>query len=340
MVSVLFIIGAFLIFKNRINWEINKNNFEAQRVHQKEIDLEMINHADQADPAAVYGASIRLSIKPTDHVRKKMIELIKSKNSQVRAGAAFFLVNQNDPESLAAVKIILKDPDVVVRENIARGFNYNPIPERAAIIREFLASGALTDSERIHAFSALHRSVPTQDEKGVILKQLIEFATQEKNPYLSQLSILELCNLAPQNEKVLDLLRKSVQKKVKAITAVAIKTLAVKRDPWITENVEKLAFDSDLDVRHAIVESLHFLCPINRWTIIEKGFRDEKQLALKKEIWLSEAEKMPGTQASEFYNRLIKSYKEDRMSEELAAVHASFNSMKKSSFKDPCQEAR
>ena len=335
----IVILIVVLLFKNKMIWEHQRATFEGQREHQHDVDVRVIDNAEKSDPAAVYAAEIRLSVNPTPRIKKQILELMKSKSPQVRAGAAFFLANQNDQESINAFKVLLKDSQPIVRENIARGFNYNPTPERVTLIREFMSTGAMTDSERVQAFAALYRSVPTQDEKNTILKNLLEFGTQEKNSNLSQLAILELCNLAPQNEKVTEQLRKSIQKRYKMVATVAVKTLSVKRDSWLNENIDKLSFDSDIEIKRAAVESLHFLCPINRWAILEKGFRDEKNLQLKKDLWLAEAEKMSGEQANEFFERLIKSYK-NSPSEELGVVQVSFSKMKKSPFKDPCQATK
>jgi hypothetical protein len=339
LITLSLILIVFFSLRNRLNWEHNKSSIADQRAHQLEIDENVVAHPDKVDPAAIYAAEIRLSIKPSEADRKNVFALTKSKVPLVRGGAAFFLANQNDSDSIALFKEILKDSDPTVRENIAKGFNYNPDPTRAVLIREFLASGAISDQARVQAISALYRAVPTQDEKNTVLKTLIEFGAQEKNPVLSQLAVLELCNLAPQNEAVTELLRKSVSRKQKQVVPVAIRTLAVKRDLFLLENAERLAFDPDIEVKRAVVESLQYLCPISRYSILQKGFRDEKSAELRRTLWLAEAEKLPGDQGDEFYAKLEKEYAKGG-SEELMMIKASAGRSRSSGLKDPCQAAK
>ncbi len=336
---VLFFGIAAVLMKDRLIWSSRRESFETQREAQREADRSILFARDNRDSTSLYGALIRVSLNPGEDIRKRVLELVGSSDVRVRAGVAFFLSGQKGSAEIDALKKLMKDPESMVRTHIARGFNHHAGPDRAPLIREFLSVAVMEDADRVQAFSALFRSQTARAEQDVSLQTIVDFAKQEKNPDLAQWALLELCNLAPQDSRVIDLLRKAIQKKQKVVTPIAIRTLAVRRDAWLQETIEKWIFDSDPEIKRSGVDSLLFLCPVNRWTLIEKGFREAKDLREKKEVWLAQAERMPGKEAAEFYQKLLDGLK-DKSPPEFSEIRASWARMQESKVKDPCAKVK
>ncbi len=304
VILVIAAAAAWFFLKNKTA----KPEVASNQIVTEEMQLEQDRDAlrsSSATPNQVYGAMIRLAQKNEDMARDAALKRATDENAFLRGGAAQALGHFDDNESKETLKTLLSDKESSVRLFAIQGLGAKTDNLREQELRALLSSPELFPMMEVEIYTSLLKS-GSEQTKDEALGALLRIASQGEEETHTE-AAQRLITLAPENNRVLDLIRKKISAaKNERLTAVGTRYLSSRNDPWIRPILKTLSTHPSAMVRSAVVQSIHRVCPSDRWEILEKMLAREEDLNVQKLI-LEEPMYLMGDQAKAFLSKAASS---------------------------------
>jgi hypothetical protein len=202
------------------------------------------------------------------------------------------------------------------------------------MIDELLANKKLSDEEQIALRESYFRNAPDAATKAKAIASLQHLA-YNGTPSLMSAAALKMCEIAPENEVTKEVLHKKIAEGTDGrVMGVGIRLLASQQDEWIKTRLGTLASHPDSLVRKAVIQSLHRICPANRWTILNQIIAAETDASVI-EVAVDEPLIMPEPEAEVFYTKALEAPKVKEYA--LARVKANRDKLHAEHTPDPCR---
>jgi HEAT repeat protein len=248
--------------------ENDRFNLTNKDATEPEIQVALLRLSREKDPAALTGAKYHL----------------RSPNQTVRAAAVEALGYYEGEEVEALLAEALKSEEKVIRHSAIKGLAHLNNNSRKRLLEEYLQQTNVTEQERISVYDGLGR-MATGEDKSAIVKKLVAIANSSDSPESND-AAFRAASMDPEGEDVRKMFRaKVLAGRNETVMAVGIRHLAGIKDPWIGENLKTVLRHPKSEIRQAVVQTFHELCPANRWVVIERIFVEDKdQAVLKKTV--------------------------------------------------------
>jgi HEAT repeat protein len=305
VIVVIAAAGAWFYLKNK---SADTAALPPGQVMTEEMQLAQDREAlgnSSATPNQTYGAMIRLAQKNEDIARDAALKHAKDENAFLRGGAAQALGYFDDEQSKDALKALLNDKENSVRLFAIQGLGSKTDNMREQELRALLSSGSVSPMMEVEIYSSLYKagSEQTKEEALSNLLRIAAASEDEANTEAAQ----RLITLAPENNRVLDLIRRKISAaKNERLTAVGTRYLSSRNDPWIRPILKTLSTHPSTIVRSAVVQSIHRVCPADRWDILANMMSREDDLNVQKLI-LEEPIYLMGPKAKSFLEKATAS---------------------------------
>jgi HEAT repeat protein len=306
LIGVLVVIlviaaGAWFYLKNKpAKTEVTGNQIVTEEM-QLEQDRDALS-SSSSTPNQIYGAMIRLAQRKEDVARDAALKRATDENAFLRGGAAQALGFFDDNESKAALKELLNDKEVSVRRFAIQGLGAKTEGQSEQELRALLSASPDPMTE-VEIYTSLYKAGSEQAKEDALgnLLRIAGAGEDEANTEAAQ----RLVTIAPDNNRVLDLIRKKISAaKNERLTAVGTRYLSARNDPWIRPVLKILMTHPSAIVRSAVVQSIHRVCPPDRWEILDKMMAREEDLNIQKLI-LEEPIYLGGAKAKSFLEKAL-----------------------------------
>ncbi len=272
---------------------------------QRKMDLDTLSKSS-SPPGQRYGAMIRLAQKQEEVARTEALKSATDKNGLLRGGAAQALGYFKDEEAIATLKKLLTDEQKSVRLFAVQGLGQRTDTLRNEELSGLLKDPNLDDEMRVEIYSSQLKAATTPQQKEAAIGNLLTIAKAGEEQVNNE-ATQRLVTFAPDDPKVVDLLRRKISAaKNERATAVGIRYLSSKNDPWIRDILKSLASHPSPMVRAAVIQSLHRVCPADRWKILDGFLANEKDQPTMK-LALEEPMFLMGEPAKEFLKKAMAS---------------------------------
>lgn len=269
IVVALILVGSLLV--GYAFWE--------KRAHSPAVELpEIVESLSQLDEVGISDEKlVRALLLATRQghpiARKKCIDLLQSTGSSivVLQAAGFGLTRYIDPESDAILRAQLISAEIPVKLKIIEGLGETATSERLLMLQQHLEKAAISEQERLTVLTSILRASKTHpsfgSEKALdeVLSSLSNLSSNSVEPiYMS------ILNIAPNEPKVIEMVLREIKKdKNPVLVATGLKHLAGLGHPYAKENLSQFVSHIDAQVRAAAVHIIQFVCPKNRWEILD-----------------------------------------------------------------------
>lgn len=203
-------------------------------------------------------------------------QLVRSESKLLREAAAQALGYFDDGDILPSAEVLFNDKEESVRVFAIESLGEASSPTRLSKIEELSQKKNLGSSETVAVKAVLYRLRTTPQEKERELTQLVGLA-RHSNPELSKKAALRAIQLAGDSKVVAPVMREAVRNgNDDTVKSLSIRTLANLRDPMIAERLPELIKDKSKNVRVAAVQTIHRICPSNRWSILAQVVKKDQ----------------------------------------------------------------
>ena len=296
-------------------------------------DRDSLKKKDVSDYELV-GALIRLAVHHDPGVRDELNQRMKSPSKIIRSGVADATGYYDDDAAVKALEILLSDPEETVRLGAMTGLSHRRNTSREKLIIQHLNGKHDEPLERIEAYSALLSASGSAEVRSGALKHLYELV-QAKKPGFSHTAAVKMMGLAPMDAQTLHMVRSAVESGTDIqLESDAIRHLAGFDAAWIRSRVEGLRKSPHPEIRTAIVQSMHGICPKDRWLILKSMVETEKDPGVLDTL-VQEAQSMPGQGATDYLNWIRTTYS-GKNNSLIAAASMSLARLKNTKSQDPC----
>ncbi|MBC7692644.1 MAG: HEAT repeat domain-containing protein [Methylotenera sp.] len=334
IVALILLLASALYVGYRYSTDFRPPSVKTQVEKTNEVlkhDRDVLKGAP-AGEAEVYQALVRLGQMQEPLAQQESIKRSTSPSAFVREGAANALGNFGDEISLKTLKQLLADPEKAVRLQAIHGLGHRPGAGREELLRSAEKQNGLGAEEKVAIQVSLVESATNPQTRETALEQLLKFSQADAS--IAAPAALQVMSLAPQDERVLKMLRDLLKKDLDSVvSSTAIRHLSALRDPWMVENLGKWATHSNAQLRMAAVQSVHIACPAARWQILETAITGERDRNILAEA-INAPTYMPGKEAVTFLERM--SHSDQLTKEELVILTQKLVQLKASNQADPC----
>lgn len=300
-------------------------------------DKATLLNRDAREPE-IFGALVRLGQREEPLARQEAVKRAESSSKMIREGVANALGFFDDAESFEKLRKLVADPEKEVRIQALVALGRRPSDARRALLREIAARPGLSAEEKVAANSSLAKLGGKGGETSSSVAALMRIALTDHDDAAATRAASEAVSLAPRDPKVLEMLRSMLEnEKREGIRSLGVRHLAVSRDPWMLKNYRRYLDNAEPGLRMAVVQSLHFLCPDDRWSTLDKVISGDRDKGVVMAA-LQEPRFMPGNEAKALLQRLIAGGKLAR--EELTSAQSTLAELEKSTAVDPCLNYR
>lgn len=335
---LFFILGTLLVGGYGI-WRIIGNsrlkNANLILEQQVEYDLKILSQSDSSD-AITSGALVRLGKLGYPAALKAALAKSKSKSPMIRLSCANALGYFETPDSLKALSQLITDEEKRVRIQAIRGLSLRRSAARNKILQNALMTSLLSNDEEKQAlYLSLGEITSDPKVKENSIQELLKLSKEGFDGNLAIQATMHLISLVPEHKDVLEMLRKTLRAGGQPIIqAVAVRHLSYYKDPWLKKNLELIRNNQSVDVRMALVQSIHVLCPERRWELLESILKEDDDPNLRRKT-IEEIAQLPKMKAKELLNKLqAKGSKILKEASEMASVKKVEESLLEASF-DP-----
>jgi HEAT repeat protein len=333
---VLSIVSLIAFKKGYIpRWSSPKSKVltESERLAElRKKDLATLSSSTSLE-GDVYAALVRLAQTHDPIARQEAVKRNKNESILIRKGVAQALGSFDDEESVEILVRMMNDSNSSVREAAIEGLGKRTGGNRQKILQEMLKK-TRSRVEKFLILSSLVNLAPSQDAKEFIIKQIVDMIGTESNESLATRASFTVMGLNPRSPNVIGLVVRVLKaNRPLQLVPQAIRHLGAIGHPWLKENLDKLMTYPEPSTRQAAIQVLHFVCPSNRWSILEQVMSSERDRSVA-DAALRETVMMPGPEARAFLERQIASDKiianEKQLAETLLAQVRSTTAV------DPC----
>jgi hypothetical protein len=280
-IVILAILGASAAMKFM---KVGQNRAVTEKERFEKIlkeDRKALSGKSSSD-ASIYSALVRLAGEGDSFARSEALERAQSQSSLVRAGVANALGFFDDEKALANIKILLNDPEPSVRIKAIVGLGHKKSLVREELVSEVLKRENLTDDERGTALSTLVQISQTTESKQKALKELVVSVHKQATPKARAAAATQALAAAPRDPRVLEMLVEILKAgDIPDLESSGIRHLAAVGNPWLKENIFNLSMSQNAQTRLAVVQSLHEVCPVSRFEILEKVFEKDADINVR-----------------------------------------------------------
>lgn len=307
-IGALTAIAGFLIFnKSKPNDLPPELEHIMTEEEQRQKDLDVLQ-SGTGRPHEIYGAMIRLAQKQEEIARKEALKRASDESQFLRGGAAQALGYFSDSEAQAALKKLLSDPDKSVRHFAIQGLGTRTDSLGESDLLKLLEGSNQDDETKVVIYSSLLKAASTQQRKDAAVSNLLKIAYSGEGEAATA-AAQKLVSQVPENPQVVDLIRKKIsESKNEKVMASGIRYLSSKNDPWIRDALNRLVGHPSPMVRSAVIQSLHRVCPPDRWKMLDQFLQNEKEEPVLKLV-LEEPMFLLGEPAVEFLKKALASPK-------------------------------
>jgi HEAT repeat protein len=246
-----------------------------EELQKNRADLKTYLGGGKVDDALVYRAVIQLGEVKDSVALEAALKLKDSSSRYFREGAAQSLGYYETSEAESALKTLTTDKEPSVRAFAIQALGRSSSDDRRQELDSLQEKGGLTDEELIALNDGKYKSAKTNEEREAVLVNLAKLTSGKKTSLSSQ-AALKMVELAPESPHTREVLHRKVSENSDtAVMGTGIRTLASQRDPWISPKLEALSSHESPIVRKAAVQSLHRICPPNRWAILSSVAQHE-----------------------------------------------------------------
>jgi len=275
ILSALAIMKYMDLGRNQVDTE--KERYE--RVLSQDRKILKSRNASDAD---VNSALIRLGSENELFARSESLKRIRSESKLVRAGVGNALGFFDDEEARSAVKLLLGDREVSVRIQAISGLGHRNSLVRERLIAEVLKRVGLTEEERQAAFSVLARIAQSKESREYAVRELLTATLKASTPRARVATAIQVLTVAPRDPRVLEMLEEILKAgNTPDLESSAIRHLAVAKNPWLKGNLTQLSRSQNPQTRLAVVQSLHILCPPDRFNILQRAFEKDTDINVR-----------------------------------------------------------
>lgn len=277
-VAIVAILGAssFLIYHKFFRAQPHKMDKVEQEISNDRDLLKRFMDNKDVSEGNLYAAVIRLSQEGEKMALKAAEQLVNNESKLLREGAAQALGYFDDSDILPLVEVLFNDKEESVRVFAIESLGESSSPKRLNKIEELAKKKSLGPSETVAVKAALYRLRTTPQEKERELTQLVGL-TKNTNTELSKKAALRAIQLAGDSKVVAPVMREAVRNGGDdTVKSLSIRTLANMRDPMIAEKLPDLIKDKSKNVRVAAVQTIHRVCPSNRWAILAQVVKKDQ----------------------------------------------------------------
>jgi HEAT repeat protein len=296
-------IGLFYFKKRTPELEIKSTDKVVLESNNDKSALERFLNDEEISEGLVYAAVIRLGQDGEPLAFEVAKKLVNHKSKLLREGAAQALGYFSDAEVLPLFAQLIADQEESVRVFAVEGLSEASSPARIQEVEQRLRDQNLGSVERVAVRASLYRMRQVPKEKETELAALVGL-TKKADPILVNKASIKAIQIAPKEKIVKDLMTDSVKwGKDVSVKALSIRMLANANDPWIKSKLSDLVQDKSSMVKIAAIQSVHRICPENRWSILSHVIKregDEKVVGLA----LEEAGMLERTKANEIFTQL------------------------------------
>lgn len=272
-------------------------------LQQNRDDLKAYLDGREVEDALVYRAAIQLAEVKDPLALEAALRLKQSPSRYFREGAAQSLGYFETADAFKALKDLTADQETSVRAFAIQALGRSSNDERRNALEDLDEKGGLSDEELIALNDGRFKAAKTNEDREAVLANLAKL-TNDKKASLSSRAALKMVEIAPENSLTRDVLHRKISENVDApVMGTGIRTLSSQRDPWISPKLETLASHESPLVRKAVVQSLHRICPANRWAILSAVAQHETDPSVI-EVVLDEALLIPDKNAETFLESL------------------------------------
>lgn len=295
--------GSFLWNRSRPLTSNTDETGNYSEVKQLERDREVLE-TGRGTPHEIYGALLRLSRNQEAIARTEALKRVAHPETLMREGAAQALGFFNDDESLEALRSLLKDKEVSVRIFAVHGLGSKAGELRERELRALLEQTELDDATKVAVHASLYKASADAATKEEQLKRLSELALAGDDTANTE-AVSQLSSIAPESPVSMNVLRQKVsQAKNERAVSLAIRQLSSLNDDWIKRNLKTLAANQSPRIRLAVVQSLHRVCPEDRWSILGDILKKERDTSVVR-AGIEESQILGGERAAQFLQELL-----------------------------------
>jgi HEAT repeat protein len=327
---VLVLAGGLLIWGLRNSKEQSKStpnpalDSYSIELQNNRTDLKAYLNGQTLDEASIYRAVIQLAEVKDPLALEAALRMKQSSSRYFREGSAQALGYFDTADASKALKELTSDREASVRAFAIQALGRSSSEERKETLSAVEEKGELGDEERIALSDARFKAAASDEDREAALATLAKMANG-KNASLSSRAALKMVELAPESPQTRDVLHRKIAENTDApVMGTGIRTLSSQRDPWIASKLTALALHENPLVRKAVIQSLHRVCPPNRWEILSTIARHETDPSVL-EVVIDEALLIPEKNIESFFQALaalplVKQYASKQVEAALESV--------------------
>lgn len=332
LIITTLIFAAWIVLKKS-----NRNNIESDFKKQVAHDAEMIRKEGPKNESEYAGALIRLGSMKDAKARTQAITDAHSNSQAIKSAAANALGFFDDDEAIATLSQLTEDPDTQVRIQAYRALGNHSSEKRHSILQNSLTRTHLEVDEKVAIYQGLSRGPISEKLRNSGLQDLLKYANNLNEPYGSSIrALIAAISLAPKNPQLIEFLRRNLKPTGNFnLSVFAVRHLSAIADPWLRDHLNELISTKDIPLRIATVQSIHLVCPKDRWAILESLMKTEKEDTNFIKVMIEEISLMPGEDAT----RLLKRIADQKLTtnpELNAYLQKANQKVSAQNAKDPC----
>lgn len=300
IVLVFFAMGIFKLIntkKKMSSEKTDKNQIVIEANKSDKAALEDFLKESQVPENQIYGAMIRQGQDGDSVALEVAKKLVASPSKYLREGAAQTLGYFADEKILSELSTLSKDAEESVRIFALESLATLKSAAREKVAEDKIQDQKMTASEKITLLGSLYKLRTDNEKQKKDLEQIIALAKQ-KDTEIAKVATIKAMQISADNKLVKDLMVEKIKNsKDDNLRGVAIRTLANSNDGWLKEHLAELSQNAGAGVRIASIQSVHRLCPENKWMVLENVILKDKEEsvvnhALEELLFLEKAKAM------------------------------------------------
>lgn len=332
LIAVTLSFSTWLLLKNTFHSNL-ENDYRKQIAH----DAEILRKEGPKNESEYAGALIRLGSMKDKNALTKAIFDARSNSQALKSAAANALGFFDDSDATSTLSKLSEDPDTQVRIQAFRALGNHYSEIRYSILQNSLSRNQLEIDEKVAIYQGLSKGPISEKLRATGIQDLLKYASSSNEPSGASIrALIAAVSLAPKNQQLIEFLRKNSKPAGNLnLSVFAVRHLSAIGDPWLKDHLNDLITTQDLPLRIATLQSIHLVCPRDRWEIIESLMKTGKEDVNFVKAVIEEISTMPGEDAARFIKRLEtqKLVTSPELNAHLQRVSQKINTK---DVKDPC----